>query len=49
MLEVGLQLGGSLLRDQGVSPLTVFGVLQEVREKYYKSVDRKTGSGSCDG
>jgi monovalent cation:proton antiporter-2 (CPA2) family protein len=49
MLEVGLQLGGSLLRDQGIPPLTVFGVLQEIREKYYESVDRKTGSGSCDG
>jgi monovalent cation:proton antiporter-2 (CPA2) family protein len=49
MLEVGLQLGGSLLRDQGVPPLRVFGVLQEIREQYYKSVDEKTDSGPCDG
>jgi voltage-gated potassium channel Kch len=49
MLEVGLQLGGSLLRDQGVPPLRVFGLLQELREQYYKSVDEKTGSGPCDG
>jgi voltage-gated potassium channel Kch len=47
MLEVGLQLGGSLLRDQGVPPLRVFGQLQELREQYYKSVDEKTGSEPC--
>lgn len=35
MLEVGLQLGGSLLKDQGLSGGKVHALLQKMRDGYY--------------
>ncbi len=44
MLETGLQLGGSLLKDQGFPGGKVHALLQKIREGYYRGRDEKAGS-----
>jgi monovalent cation:proton antiporter-2 (CPA2) family protein len=45
MLEVGLHLGGSVLKDQGFSGGKVHGLLQEIRGEYYSGLEGKPDSG----
>ena len=49
MLEVGLQLGGSLLKDQGFSGGKVHALLQKIREGYYCGAVEKPESEASDG